>query len=323
MPIAFSGIRHSSSSEPAMPSPAFSVRIPASTSNCGPGFDTIGLAFKLYNEVSLCVREDSEIIYGGNDHRFQNRELAMIRQVATAFFTRTSLQPFGFSFDIQGEVPLARGLGSSVTVRAGILGGLNAAAGEILSRKEIVEIVAELEGHPDNAAAAILGGFSVARAAPHTGRFVDAVRFEVRGDVSFVVLSPDLEIETEVSRQSLPKELPFAEVVKSLNSLAYLVSVFATGEYEKLRGAVSDFIHQPYRLPNIPGAEAAITAGIEAGAYTGWLSGSGSSVLCVSHEKEAEAVAEAMGGAFAERGVAFKARLLEADNEGLNVRREP
>jgi homoserine kinase len=318
MATAFSGTRESTL-EIDMSFPLLSVRVPASTSNCGPGFDTLGLAFDLYNEVSFQRRPDQEIVYRGNDTRFRERELGMIREVAEAFFASTGLEPFGFSFDIRGDVPLARGLGSSVTVRAGILGGLNASADSPLSRNEIVGIVTRLEGHPDNAAAAVLGGFCVARAAPGAETFVDAICFPVPRELVFVVLSPDLEIETAVSRRALPANLPFPQVIKSLNSLAYLVSVFATGDFEKLRGAVIDCVHQPYRLPNIPGAAEAIAAGIEAGAYTGWLSGSGSSVLCVAPESRGGAVASAMGAAFAERGVTFRAHLLHGDNEGLKV----
>lgn len=299
--------------------PAFSIRVPASTSNCGAGFDTLGLAFQLYNQVTFRRRDDGQLRYAGEDQRFRERELGMIREVAEAFFARTGLDAFGFSFDIQGDVPLARGLGSSVTVRAGILGGLNVAAGSPLSRNRIVEIVTALEGHPDNAAAAVLGGFCVARSDPETGAFVDAIRFEVPPDLVFAVLSPEIEIETEVSRKALPGELGFPHVVKSLNSLAFLVSVFATGEFEKLRGAVTDFIHQPYRLPHIPGATEALAAGVEAGAYTGWLSGSGSSVLCVAPEAAAEGAAAAMDAAFRRRGIDCRTSLLRADNDGLSV----
>lgn len=307
--------------ESDMSFPVFHARVPASTSNCGPGFDTLGLAFDLYNEVTLRRNDEGRIRYVGSHSRFQEREEAMIAEVARAFFERTGLEPFGFSFDIQGEVPLARGLGSSVTVRAGVIGGLNAACDSPLSKREIVEIVSELEGHPDNAVAAVLGGFCVARTDPSSGRFVDFVRFDIPAELVFVVISPDFEIETQVSRRTLPESLPFAEVVKSLNSLAFLVSVFATGDYSKLRGAVTDFVHQPYRLSQIPGAEAAIAAGVEAGALTGWLSGSGSTILCVGRKEEAENVSRAMAKVFTASDLSFQARLLRCDNEGLQVSR--
>jgi homoserine kinase len=107
--------------------------------------------------------------------------------------------------------------------------------------------------------------------------------------------------------------------VKSINSAAYLTAVFATGAYEKLAHSVGDFMHEPYRLPKIPGGRAAIEAGIAAGGLTGWLSGSGSSVLCVCHAELADTVAKAMATAFVERSIVCEARVLKADNSGLQI----
>ena len=319
MATAFSEPGEASVSQSNQPLPAYRVRVPASTSNCGPGFDTLGLAFDLYNEVTLQKLGNSEIRYVGKDQRVQGREVAMVSEVAEKFFAAAGVDSFGFTFDIEGEVPAARGLGSSVTVRAGIIGGLNAIAGFPLDKHEIARIITALEGHPDNAVAAVFGGFCVARTDPKNGRFVDLVKIDVPDDLLFAVVSPDLEIKTDDSRKTLPEELAFSEVVKSLNSLAYLVSVFAKGEYEKLRGAVTDFIHQPYRLPQLPGAEAAIAAGVAAGAYAGWLSGSGSTVVCVAPAESAVAVGAAMEAVFAESNVRSHSQILRCDNEGLHV----
>ena len=158
MTIAFSRSDEAPASEANMSAPIYCVRVPASTSNCGPGFDTLGLAFQLYNEVIVARRDDGAIRYAGDDARFQKQEQAMIEEIAGTFFERSGVEPFGFSFEIRGEVPLARGLGSSVTVRAGVLAGLNAIAGDPLDRRAIAELVTELEGHPDNAVAAVFGG---------------------------------------------------------------------------------------------------------------------------------------------------------------------
>lgn len=305
-----------------MNSPTVIVRVPASTSNCGPGFDTLGIAFDLYNEVCLSRREDGQVAYAGNHKRFQSRELDMIHEVADRFFERTGCDPFGYSFDIQGEVPFARGLGSSVTVRAGILGALNAVSGNLLDREAIVEIVSALEGHPDNAAAAVLGGFCVARIGETPAEYRGTIRFSVPDRIVFVVAIPDTEIETSVSRRALPDSIPFDQAVSSLNSLAYLVAAVAAGDFAKLQGAVRDRIHEPYRLPHIPGGVEAIRNGIREGAYAGWLSGSGSSVLCVADEEKSARVAPAMKNSFAERGIGCAIRILHADNRGMTVSME-
>jgi homoserine kinase len=292
------------------------VRVPASTSNCGAGFDTIGLALSLYNRVTVAPADGADPVPGtASDARA--REMAA--EAAGAFFRETGLPRSGFQYSIEGDVPPARGLGSSVTVLAGIIAGLDFLHRTKLPRSRLVGLVSQIEGHPDNAGAGILGGFCVSRSDPSTGAYVDAQRFEVPANIAFVVVSPPVELVTKESRGALPATLPFFDAVRSVNSASYLVAAFASGEFEKLRNVSGDFIHEPYRLPQIPGGAAAIAAGISAGAWTGWLSGSGSSVLCVSERARAAAVFEAMKSAFARASMACDGRILSADNSGLAV----
>jgi homoserine kinase len=292
------------------------VRVPASTSNCGAGFDTLGLAFNLYNRVTL-TRSSAA---GPAPARVEDgRAQPMVEEAATAFFKASGRTPFGFSYRIEGDVPPARGLGSSVTVRAGMVAGLDALAGTGFDRSRLVGLVTALEGHPDNAAAGVLGGFCVPRTSPVDGAYIDTIRFEVPPDLAFVVASPVVEITTKESRGALPAKLPYFDAVRSINSAAYLVAVFATRDYARLRHAVSDFMHEPYRLPKIPGAQAALAAGVTAGALTGWLSGSGSSVLCVCVREQAEAVLGAMRASFTEAGLGCDGSVLFADNAGLRL----
>ena len=290
------------------------IRVPGSTSNCGAGFDTLGLALNIYNDVRL------ERIDGAaarpkttGDARAQ----AMVEATAAAFFRHADGQAFGFSYQVTGDVPPARGLGSSVTVRAGVIAGLAALTGVATSRHEVVALVTALEGHPDNAAAGVLGGFCVARSDPATGAYLDTVRFEVPPELVFVVASPSVEMLTEQARGVLPSSLPYFDAVKSINSATYLVAVFASRDYAKLRGAVHDAMHEPYRLPRIPGGRPAIEAGVAAGAYAGWLSGSGSSVLCGAPREKADAVRAALEGEFQCAGVSAEMRCLSCDNAGL------
>ena len=159
----------------------------------------------------------------------------------------------------------------------------------------------------------------MARCDEATGAYVDTVRVELPADLVFVATSPEVEMLTKESRGVLPATLPYFDAVKSINSAAYLVAALVSGEYGRLRHAVADFMHEPYRLPRIPGGRAAIAAGVAAGGYTGWLSGSGSTVLCVAPHASAAAVAGAMKTAFAEAGIASTARVLAADNTGLTV----
>ena len=298
------------------PNSSVTVRVPGSTSNCGAGFDTLGLALQVHNRVRL-VRES-----GGSPRPAlsgDGRAQAMVETTTAAFFAAARIRPFGFSYQISGDVPPARGLGSSVTVIGGVLGGLNVLSGVALSRHQLVAIATAIEGHPDNAAAGILGGFCIARCDAATGAYVDTVRVELPPELAFVATSPDVEMLTKESRGVLPATLPYFDAVKSINSAAYLVAALVSGEYERLRHGVTDYMHEPYRLPRIPGGRAAIAAGVDAGAYTGWLSGSGSTVLCVAPRVNADQVAQAMQAAFTGVGVTSTARVLSADNTGLTV----
>jgi homoserine kinase len=292
------------------------VRVPASTSNCGSGFDTLGLALGLYNSVTL-TRSASPI--PSPERPSDGRATEMVTEAVTALARDSGAPTFGFNYRIDGDVPAARGLGSSVTVIAGILAGLAALQGYKLEKKRLVSLVSAIEGHPDNASAGILGGFCVSRSDPVTGDYVDSMRFEVPDSVAFVVASPPLELMTKESRGALPPSLPFFDAVKSVNAASYLVAAFASLDYSQLRHVSADFIHEPYRLGRIPGAKDALTAGVAEGAWTGWLSGSGSSVLCVCEWSKSEAVSAAMAEAFHRVSMTCECRTLAADNDGLVV----
>ncbi len=272
------------------------VRVPGSTSNCGSGFDTLGLALNIYNDITL-TRGD-----WNGARPLTGRDaagLGMADEAAALFFARSGVEKFGYEFSIAGEVPMSRGLGSSVTLRAGVVAALNELAGAKLTKDDLCGLVTQLEGHPDNATAAVIGGFCVARCDPHTGELLGVLRKPIGRDLCFVVVSPDQELETKKARGILPKELPYFDAIKSVNSAAYVVAAILTGEYDRLRDAGRDFLHEPYRLPLIPGAKNAIEAGVAAGALTGWLSGSGSSVLCVARPTKAAKVGRTMAAAFA------------------------
>lgn len=292
------------------------VRVPGSTSNCGAGFDTLGLALEVYNRVTLTVAGGTvPLAETAADARAQ----AMVEATAAVFGRKIGRAVPGFVYHIEGDVPPARGLGSSVTVIAGILAGLDALCDSGLSRHQLVEMATELEGHPDNASAGILGGFCVARCDPANGSYRDTLRFEVGAEIEFVVVSPRVELLTKESRGALPSTLPYFDAVRSVNSAAYVVAAFASRDYPRLRDGAGDFMHEPYRLPKIKGASAAIAAGVAAGAYTGWLSGSGSSVLCVTATADSERVGAAMAAAFTAVGIASEVRKLRADNTGLTL----
>ena len=292
------------------------VRVPGSTSNCGAGFDTLGLALTIYNRVTLTRAPGAE---AQPERPSDTRAGALVASAAAEFFRATGRAPAGFRYRIEGDVPPARGLGSSATIIVGVLVALDALHSTNLPRERLAAIGTALEGNPENICAGLFGGFTVSRCDPATGAYVDTIRVVVPATLRFIVASPELEMPTKESRSVLPKTLPFLDAAKSVNSAAYLTAAFATGDFVKLRHAAGDFLHEPYRLPRIRGAREAIDAGVAAGALTGWLSGSGSSVLCVAESAAAEKILQAMRAGFKPAGAECVARVLAADNDGVRL----
>jgi homoserine kinase len=296
--------------------PSVTVRVPATTANLGPGFDTLGIALKLHNQIS--IRESDGLnVERVDDHKNSASANAMSREAVDAFFRRSKVKPHGLQIEVKGEVPATGGLGSSVTVRLGITYALNELNGRPLSDTALLELVTELEHHPDNAAPALFGGFVVSGVVDNTIRYR---RFNVPASLKFVVCVPDFPVSTEKARALLPKQVSLADAIENLKRVALITSVFATGDYSLLRGLFDDKLHQPYRKKLIPMLDDVISAGVEAGALAGWLSGSGSSIICITEQKE-KAVAEAMLNVFSRQQIQCQPHILVADNDGTRVKR--
>ena len=255
------------------------IRIPATTANLGPGYDCLGVALQISNRVTVrrvATRNDED-----------DASSLMAAECASLFFDNARTELFHWAWSIAGEVPRSRGLGSSVTVRLGLLHGLNELAARPLTRDQLFALCAELEGHPDNAAPAAFGGFTVAG-----GK--EVARFEVDADLHFVLLIPDFEIATPDARRTLPDTIDRLGAAKSCANACRITAAFATQNYELLEGAFEDHLHQPYREKAlIPFLTKVITAGESAGALGGFLSGSGSTICCVTLE-DPEPVMRAM-----------------------------
>jgi homoserine kinase len=246
----------------------------------------------------------------------------MVEEASLSFAAAAGLDATGFNYEIWGDVPEARGLGSSSTIRAAIVAGLNKLHDEPLDQEAMIRLTTRLDNAPDNACAAFAGGFCIARTDPVTFGYREHVRFALPETLTFVAVSPDYKVLTDNSRRVLPDTIPFNDVVRSANSLAFLVGALVSGDFARLDGAVNDFIHQPYRELLNPFGRESIEAGCHAGAYTGWLSGSGSTVVCVSTSEKARNVAEAMEQVYEVNGKKSRAYRLITDNRGLTVSEE-
>ncbi len=271
------------------------MRVPASTSNLGPGYDCLGLALRIYNDVTV-------------RHGRGKNLPPMMREAGEAFFARARVKPFAFSCSVAGEIPASRGLGSSVTVRLGLMMGLNQLAARPLPRQQLFQMCAELEGHPDNAAPAAFGGFNIVRPAVRQ-------RFSVAGELKIVLLIPDFEVRTSDARALLPDNLRRLDAVESCGNACAIAAAFASGEYENLRGAFADRLHQPFRKTLIPFFDNVVAAAESAGALGAFLSGSGSTIAAVTLH-DPERVADAMSAA---APATARVIITTADNRGARV----
>jgi homoserine kinase len=272
------------------------VRVPASTSNLGPGFDCLGLGLRIYNHVTV-----------SRGRRAERGKMALA--AGAAFFKRAARRPFSFSCSIAGDIPPSRGLGSSAAVRIGVLHGLNELAGRPLERSEIFELCVALEGHPDNAAPACYGGFNVVRG-------LERQMFTVSAQLHFVLLVPDFEIATAEARRLLPARVDRLHAVENSRNACAITAAFASREYQLLRGAFGDRLHQPFRKKLIPFLDKVIGAAESAGALGAFLSGSGSTI-CAITLRAPEKIAAAMLAAAASPGA--RSIITTADNSGARL----
>jgi homoserine kinase len=288
------------------------VRVPASTSNLGPGFDCLGVALRIYNTVTMTRGAPRE-----------HAHPRIVSEAADRFFKQTHRRAFSFSCSMAEQIPRSRGLGSSATIRLAILVALNRLSGNPLDRLTIFRLCAELEGHPDNAAPATFGGFTVVglarSAAPEkiSGRrcFPTVQRFTVSPRLYFVLFIPDLEIQTSRARNILPSKISHAAAAENCANACALTAAFVSQDYQKLSSAFADHLHQPFRAKLIPFLPCVVAAAEKAGALGAFLSGSGSTIAAVTFQSSKK-IAAALTHAAKTRG---RTIITHADNLGAKV----
>lgn len=288
------------------------VEVPGTTANLGAGFDCLGLALEISNACRIRRSTASSLTWKGASGAARS----MAREAAAAFFRASGRKRFGWTLEVCGRVPIARGLGSSVTVRLGIAAGLNQLSGSPLGREDLLALVARLEGHPDNAAPAVFGGFAVS-AMERDGR-VRHVRFPVDPALRFILIVPDRQIETKKARRVLPRSYSRADAVHNVARASLMTAALVSKRYDLLWCAVDDRLHQPYRAKLLRPLRPVLQAARKAGALGGWLSGSGSTICLVARRGLPRilcAVKRAMP-----RSARWTSVVVRANNRGFRIR---
>ena len=260
------------------------VEVPASSANLGAGYDCLGVAIAMTNRIELEVRvwsrgEIELTVDGeGRNELTEDRDNRFVRGLEAALRMAFGDLPqeIGWRIGMRNQIPLSRGLGSSAAATiGGVLAG-NALAGEPLSTSDLLRLATEIEEHPDNAAAVLLGGFVVSAS---TRDGVEAIRFDAPRDLRAVLFIPDLRLSTREMRRVLPDDVPRADAVANLARVAIGVAGMATGRRDLLRYLTEDRLHEPYRAVVYPQLPVMVADALAAGALGACLSGAGSTII--------------------------------------------
>lgn len=253
------------------------MRIPATSANIGAGFDSLGLAVSMYNYVNM-AEYDGISIRSLDGVNVPTDKSNLIYKTAKYLFDVCGKPCPGLYIEQENNIPMARGLGSSsACIVAGLLGA-NHLMGDPLTRDEIIDHAAAMEGHPDNSTPALLGGLVTAVL---EDKKVWYVKQDIKDDLRFVTIIPDFELRTSLARQALPREISHKDGVFNLSRAALMSVSLYSGRYENLRVAAQDKLHQPYRLGLIKGGTAVIESSYLLGAYGAYISGAGSTLMAI------------------------------------------
>ncbi len=252
------------------------VRVPATSANLGAGFDCMGVALGIYSSVSLKRSNTTSIHVRGQDAPRNKNNL--VYRGAIAFYERAGKSVPSLELRCLNRIPLSRGLGSSAAAIVGGFTAANALEGSPLSSEEVFSACAKMEGHPDNVAPAIFGGFQLV--AQDKGAFVRA-KFKAKRGLKALLFVPTKEVVTEKARGILPTKVPLQDAVYNVSRASLLVHALEQARWDLLQTATQDRLHQYYRASLVPGLDDLFSAAVEAGAHGVFLSGSGPTVLAL------------------------------------------
>ena len=266
------------------------VKAPATTANMGPGYDCLGLALDIWNTLEVETVGGGgplvEISGEGAGELETGRENLVYRSMEFLFHEADQDMP-AVRIRCENDIPLARGMGSSSAAIAGGLVAANAICSQDFSANELLEMAATIEGHPDNVAAAVMGGMQLVIVdQTDDGRRLYTVPVNVPPEMHAVVFIPNVRIATEDARAVLPEKVSVADAVHNMGRVGLLVASMATNHLEYLAIATQDRLHQPYRQPLFPAMKVIFKAALDAGALGVFLSGSGSTILALTQGRE-------------------------------------
>lgn len=255
------------------------VKVPASTANLGPGFDTLGMALNLYAWIEMGAAENTHVdLYGDQMTGIPTDKSNLIYEVAQMVFDKAGVSCPELHIAMYSDIPLTRGLGSSASAIVGGLAAANALIGSPFDNDVLFQMATRLEKHPDNVGASLFGGLVVAF---WDGERAEHIRLEPSDRLEALVAIPDFQLSTEKARGVLPQQLSMKDAVFNVGHSSVLVAALASGRLDMISRAMKDALHQPYRAPLIPGMEKILREAADFGALGAALSGAGPTLLAL------------------------------------------
>ena len=297
------------------------VLAPATTANLGPGYDCLGLALNLWNRLDVLDTHQSPQagpmveVEGQGAGELATGADNLVYQAMEFLFGEADREMPPVRLHCQNEIPLERGLGSSAAAIAGGLVAANALCDNPFSRNDLLEMAATIEGHPDNVAAAVMGGLQLVLT---EGDQIFTAPVKVPPELNAVLFIPEFRIATSDARAVLPEQVSVADAVYNMGRAALLLTGMATNHLEYLRVATQDRLHQPYRQSLFPAMKLLFQAALDAGALGVFLSGSGSTVLALTQGREMT-IAYEMAEAAKQAGVAGTVQVTQPTDRGAHV----
>jgi len=289
------------------------IRVPATSANLGPGFDCMGLALNIWNEITFEPAE--RITYhvtGEGEDKFNKGSKNLLTKAYATLHEVCGRPVRGATIRSQNQILVSSGLGSSAAAIVGGLFGANEMLGHPLKDRDLLKIATDMEGHPDNVAPALLGGLVVS---VMTKDEILTKRYEVP-PLTLVIVKPLVDWPTKMARAVLPKSVSRADAIYNIGRATLVVDALRNGDLDLLQKTMDDRIHQPYRLRHISGGAAAYKAARQFGAAA--LSGAGPSIIAFVRPEEAEQARAEIRSVFEERGFETKSLITQPGSQGVH-----
>ncbi len=295
----------------------FTINVPATSANLGPGFDALGLALDLWNETTISLaKEFAAHVTGEGAGRLASGKNNLIVRAAQRLAEGAGKPLPPFHAECVNHIPLSSGMGSSsAAIITGLMAG-NTLLENPFSREEILNLACDMEGHPDNVAPAMMGGLVVSTM--ERGEVI-ARKIPISTDIHVTIALPDFYLPTKQARAALPKKVSMKNAIHNISRTALVVEALRNGDLDLLGKVMTDKLHQPYRLRLIPGAAQAMSAAKDAGASAVALSGAGPSVIAFSTGEAG--VGESMKRAYEAAGVDARIFRLGVAGRGAELER--